>query len=406
MHAHSNTTRPTVIDRYQRAIRASFLFCLPLACLILVMITRTQNRSQQTLLMHWSQSSFFEKLRSDCISNRERDQKMFELKKNFLANEKIQDSNLIEDFRASGLAHLLALSGGQTAPAANVIGTTIVFLILLPLKLRPQKNTLGALNFIRTLSFLVQSTVLAFLLGLYQSTGALSRTLAAHFTFGARAAAIHSHSKYSENSIWLPSLCLALPWYLSWIWHRNPVADLSFLLSALGASTAVFVIRTLNLLYETSSIESSSGAAFSNLISQSSKHPWVESTLRWIISTAFTSCAMSMLTWPLWPPGSVNDKILANLLAGPCVLFIITPGSLIVCLGTLTSLSFVSTTGHDILKLGLEILLAIAGAFSSPQETNSNIHHTWNNQNSLLILNSEILILIFLGETLRRLHKD
>jgi len=305
----------------------------------------------------WARSQFFEGLRNACLNVSGQDEVIHSLRRNFLANEKITDQTLLNEFRESGLSHLLALSGGQTTPAAHFICSVFMIFILILLQLFIKVNAFKIIQTLRILTYIVQTATLVFLVGLYQATGALNRTCCTQLSVGARAAALLSHGEKMRGALWINPLLLASPWLLGFFLHQNPVRDLSFLLSALGAVTSAVMSRSLGLLWGDAKEE----CDLSRIFQQRSLNAF----FHWILSTAATSSVMCLLTWPLWPADNIFPKIQANIIAGPCVLFLITPASLGVCLGVLLGLTSLEKISHHLLDFGLNALHFIAQTFSS-----------------------------------------
>jgi hypothetical protein len=353
--------------------RLSIPKILPLFCVLAVLFCLPQNTETSSVLKGWSELNIFQKLRADCLNYEIRDAQTFALKANFLANQKISDPVLTGQFRESGLSHLLALSGGQTHPAAMFVSQFLLFSFLTVTRAN------GAINFARfgrLLRFsagLIQTSILMFLVGLYQSSGALNRSLSQHIVHCSCNAAILSQSANdSGNSRHLKSFCTAAPWLLGFLLHRNPVGDLSFLLSALGAATGRVTSHSLGLLtgfFEESDLDDS--------IQNSGLPQFLQKICLTVLSGAATSAVMCLLTWPLWTPENIYQKVQANILAGPCVMFIVTPAALGVCLGALTGFAELSSVSHAVLEFGVRLLAQIAHIFSEshlPQNLSGTEH--------------------------------
>lgn len=372
---------------------------------VLVGLFSPHKSADEPLLKRWADASFFERIRAGSLTQNREHRELSELRENFLINEKIQDPLLREEFEQSGLAHLLAISGGQTAPAAATISLLMLMLIVLCARRFKTRNTFKWLMILRLIAGFFHTLVIFFLVGLYQSSGALTRALSGHLTLCARSILLLSFDGRSKNSGNTRSLMLASPWCLGWILLENPVRDLSFLLSALGALTSVFVSQLLALLIRTESVhllplprcESAFGKFFSSPLSLSLSLA--------IVSVSLTSALMSLLTIPFWPAGNIFQKVLANVLAGPCVMFIITPAALGICVSVLLGSAGLALLCHEVLHWGLEMLLLIARTFANPvdqsgQQQSLKFLFTAGISPSVVIA-CEILILSILTELLR-----
>lgn len=384
--------------------------CLPIWLLMVSMLLSKNQRNADSHLQDWSRLEFFQQIRERSIDFADRDPEIAELRLNFLSNTKIKNENLMNEFREAGLSHLLALSGGQTGPAATVICHTLVVVVCLLLRgLFPRLNARCFLNALRLFSLLVQSTILLFLVGLYQSTGALTRSLASQMTRGALALSVLKSSGDSKGVKWLSTFSICSPWLLSWLWHQNPAYELSFILSLMGGLTASLQFHLVSRLIEFKKPEQKKNSILETKLHYILNHRLVGCCLHWTMTTAMTSAAMTFMTLPLWPAGHLPDKIFANLLAGPCVLFIVTPASLAVCLGVLIESNSWTLLSQKFLSFGLHLLREIARAFSTGPQFGELMNNNGPNLEvqmfvefqPTLIMVAEIAVLYFCLEVVR-----
>jgi hypothetical protein len=389
--------------------RKFVLFCrtlataIPLMAVLAILVHAQESPAAQTPLKVWAELNFFSKLRSDCLSHPQGNPHIDALRANFLANEKLKDKLLIDEFRDSGLSHLLALSGGQTQPAAMFCSNFIFMIFIVVLRTKSRINFARHLRVVRLFACFIQTFVLLFLVGLYQSGGALNRTFSNHVAQSARSAALLSDGACQRDSMWILTLTAAAPWCLGYVFHQNPAHDLSFLLSALGAVSSALVYSLTSMLTETNE-DKKEGQHRMDCIARLLKDKILPVSVR-ILSVAATSAFMCLLTWPLWPPQNILPKIQANLLAGPCVMLIITPAALGVCLGVMSGISILTQTAHAILEWGLSVLLQIARLFShrSPSTLSALKADPDISPHTVLIL--EFLFLFLLLDFLRQIRR-
>jgi hypothetical protein len=389
--------------------------CLPVWTLILFLSTFGGHSRKHSLLDDWAQLETFQKIRNASTDFHDHDSDISQLRKNFLSNTKIKDEILQEEFRESGLSHLLALSGGQTAPAAMFICNSILVIICILLRgLCPHLNANSIIGKIRILTLLIKTSALTFLVGLYQSTGALSRTLATQVSMSARSAnTLISRDSRPVGARWIRTLFICSPWILSWLWHQNPVRDLSFVLSLMGGLTASLIDQLVGLIIHNFKTEKSEEMSSKKILPLWNIKP-LSALSRWILATSLTSTCMSFMTLPLWPSGELLDKILANLLAGPCVLLLVTPASLFVCLGIVTQTEWITLVAQKALGFALVILRDIARCFSNhpvdaPRALTDSLSVTlWTSVPvpPLLILSVEIALLYFCVEAIRERRRE
>ncbi|NBX16102.1 MAG: hypothetical protein EBR09_01925 [Proteobacteria bacterium] len=383
--------------------RLSIPKILPLICVLALLFCLPQSTGTSSVLKRWSELNIYQKLRADCLNYEIRDAQTFALTANFLANQKISDPVLTGQFRDSGLSHLLALSGGQTHPAAMFVSQFFLFLFLTLSRLHGTINFARLSRLLRFSAGLIQTAILMFLVGLYQSSGALNRSLSQHIVHCSSNAAILSQTANgSGNSRHLKSFCTAAPWVLGFLLHRNPVGDLSFLLSALGAATGRVTNTSLGLL--TGFFEESDP---DEAIQYTGLLQFLQNICLAVLSVAATSALMCLLTWPLWTPENIYQKVQANILAGPCVMLIVTPAALGVCLGALTGFAELSSVSHAVLEFGVRLLAQIAHIFSEshlPRDLSGTEHALSANGREFapaFILTLQYVLLVLTAEILK-----
>jgi hypothetical protein len=158
-------------------------------------------------------------------------------------------------------------------------------------------------------------------------------------------------------------ITILLPWLFACLLGKNPVHDLSFLLSALGANTAQVVSTAIQATW------SDAGKIIPGEKSSLSRITIDAATrlVQWTLITALTSSLMCCFCFQLWPVSNIFDKVLANLLAGPLVLFLITPAALLVIACIALQLEILLIPVCYALDLGLFALVFLAESFSDPK---------------------------------------
>lgn len=379
--------------------------CFILVIVIAAGLIAPQKTAREPPLKRWADEPFFAHIRIESLARKGQDAEIDELRENFLINEKIQDQLLREEFEQSGLAHLLAISGGQTAPAAATISLLILLLTVACMRSLKLQNAFKWLMGLRFASGLLHTLVIFFLVGLYQSSGALTRALANHLTLCARSLLLLSCDGRHKSTGKTRALLLASPWCLGWLLLHNPVRDLSFLLSALGALTSVFVSQLLALLIRIDHTRTMPKPDNSPLPARFISTPAFLNISLSIVSVSLTSALMSLLTIPFWPAGNIFEKVLANIIAGPCVMFIITPAALGICLSVVLDAAGLGLACQQMLQWGLEILLYTARTFANPVEHGSYRRTAdsffVNGLSPSVVIALEVLILSALTEFLR-----
>lgn len=337
----------------------------PLAILILALLLIPRSPSGSTPLEQLSNTEFFRTLRAQCLSL-ESSVSVHELKDNFLTNERINDAGLRQIFQSAGLSHLLALSGSQTGPVSAFMCLCAVgFLVACLSVFRPFAEQ-KILTTIRLCGLLLELIVLACMVGLFQSTGALNKVLSSKITSLLIQPLKVSRTAPAIRGFIVDSrITLTLPWLIAFVLGQNPVHDLSFLLSTLGAHTAQLVSISVAILRSNKDIVQSEKSQF--LLSACIKFAGTLS--QWIIITALTSTLMCLFCFQLWPVENVFDKILANLVAGPLVLFLITPASLLVITCIALNFDLGLTMASSCLEVGLRMLVVIGESFARESPT-------------------------------------
>lgn len=334
--------------------RAAYYTALIYISFFLFLLNIPRLWSSETLLECWSSAPFFAELRTDLKSINTTDQ-VAELKNNFLFNERISDPLLRETFQSAGLSHLLAISGGQTGPAAVFFCTTTAIFILIVMKIIYPSPRFASIQCSRYVILASGLIAVFFLVGLFQSTGALTRVLATQLTalilfFAFR----QSHLRQSKNLILLPLLKDVAPWLIALYISINPTDDLSFLLSALGASSAQFVSEMVGRISKSKQRTQALKQLPENLF---------ENLCNWILTTSLTSALMCIFCLPLWPASGIAEKILANLLAGPLVLIVITPATIAIIIFQACQFELLRDYTVHILVFGLTTFRTIAEIF-------------------------------------------
>lgn len=259
---------------------------------------------------------------------------------NFLANERNMGPQMNNSFKSSGTAHLLAISGGQVSFLAPVIALVLVKPIILSLlRALPPLQLLVLSNALRDVVEIASAAVCAAAFG---ATGSLLRTGAqkiaratplisrvAHkiFPWGV----LISHASITKIAV----LALLVPFL------GNPLQDLSFLFSSLGAG-----VLTLSS---------------QNLHTFSKKYPLALSgAVHTLTTTLVTSGTIAALLIPISNSNPAN-AIMANLVSIPLVTFWICPASLaILMIPVPCAQEFLL----PILDTGLDFFAACARAFS------------------------------------------
>jgi len=341
-------------------LNSIFKHCLPLFIVVLFLLLLPGNNNSKNPIQSFAGLKTFQDLRYKCMKiNAE--SSLEELKNNFLTNSRIEDASLRETFQHAGLSHLLALSGGQTGPAAAFICLSIVAVLIGFLSIQRKMVSFRLILFIGRVGIVIELAVILFLVGLYQSTGALNRVFSFRLArIFAYAANFQVRPIVRKNIHMIPHILATLPWVLAFLIGKNPTSDLSFLLSSLGAMTAHLSSSIISLLFalDKDNTNRNSQPLFRAI------NRLVETVARWITITALTSAIMCIFCFQLWPIDNLTNKIMANLLAGPVVLLLITPGALVINASLLLNFELFLTTATGFFSFGIFIFLKIGQTFA------------------------------------------
>ncbi|MEY4064920.1 MAG: hypothetical protein RIR26_1128 [Pseudomonadota bacterium] len=350
---------PSAPPSSQLTLLSALIPTFSLILTVFALMALPKSHPRDTLLVLWSESNLFRVLRKELVTIPIQAD-LEELKCNFLANRRISDPLLKFQFQSSGLTHLLAISGGQTGPAAFALTHSILSIVILIWGKRQKHISMAALKFIRNGGAILQFGVVLFLVGLYQSTGALGRVLSfttiKFFLFTAREA----NSYPASRAVWLSLLWPALPWLTLALIGQNPATDLSFQLSLLGG---LVLKLSSHLVAGCLKENEKKGENENNFASKMQKLLFTFSI--WVTVTAATSCFMSLLCSVYWPSQNIMDQIQANLIAGPLVLIFITPLSLAIDFAVLFQWHMPVSFLCKLFSYALHALKCIAEAFSA-----------------------------------------
>lgn len=245
-------------------------------------------------------------------------------------------------FQASGLAHLVAISGGQTTPIAALGAGLLLGLPAVLAGPRRVFRLLGVLRAAREAVFVALQLAAAFL---YGASGALLRG-----PLLARPAAWLASvgvPRPASRAVFLCLLGAAI---------GNPFASPSFALSALGCECAVLAGRAS---FAYAAWEKRHGVACGTALIP-------RPLTTFLLGALLTTGAMTALTAPFFR-GALLDALLANLLGVPLVGIVVTPLSLLALLaGALGApTSFLSGAIAPALLASLAALEDLARAFAT-----------------------------------------
>ena len=235
------------------------------------------------------------------------------LAQSFLLNQKKLSLTEQFTFQATGLSHLLSVSGGQLVPLLLCV---VEPLAALPgqyfQSILPATTTLKIQKILRfALSLFV---ALAFSL-LFGGTGSLWRVallsvvMQSHFI---KTFFLNIYGKTNQFSVHTCARCALL--FLFAILIKNPWNDFSFLFSALGAVLSSLSIQIINLYIFKLKIY-----GFNKIF------------LQYLLSS-FASSLLISVVLSFWQPANYTVSCLANVLALPLVTWVITPLSLVALL--------------------------------------------------------------------------
>ncbi|MEN9530335.1 MAG: hypothetical protein RI932_2208 [Pseudomonadota bacterium] len=348
---------------FRRLPQILFEATAPLALLNLTLMFLPVSHHSNTVLEQVSNSAFFTALRAKCL-NLNAPVHLLELKDNFLTNERLSDPELRQTFQSAGLSHLLALSGSQTGPVAWITCVVVISLLIACLSSAQNLAKHSIVRSIRLFGLLTEFATLVCLVGLFQSTGALNRILSSKICCFILEPLKAGLGEFRVHSLLLhPRITLTLPWILAFLLGKNPVHDLSFLLSALGAHTAQVVAT----LVQTTWAQDDKDSRFKKKRIAKCCFTAAQQVAQWVLITALTSALMCIFCLQLWPIDNMAKKILANLLAGPVVLFLITPSAMTVIISVMFELNSCLALSGFLFETGLEVLLLIAQSFAESE---------------------------------------
>lgn len=206
-------------------------------------------------------------------------------------------------FQNSGLMHLLAISGAQVVPLAQFVSTFIGSTLYLILNIKIKPHCLMILiNQIKN----INSLVIAFIIcSLFGCSGALIRVVGLNYFskiyfIKQQYTIFFKFFPYILSNTFIRLIVLSFMLF----YFGNIFINFSFLLSAIGATSAEFSLRVSKKLVNKK-----------NLIIQS------------ISSTILTSLVIGIILFP-FSETNIYNSCLANILASPIVCLLITPLSL------------------------------------------------------------------------------
>lgn len=252
------------------------------------------------------------------------------LAKNFLSNERRGlPPDLAADMKNTGISHLLAVSGAQVSFVIPIITSGIIRPVGMSLTWWAKPHVVSKiLGYGRAF---VEIFVASFFAALFGATGSLTRV--AVFRSASHARIVRKLSLAGAGACrLLPASAISRTIFLVLcaFYLGNPFSNLSFLLSATGASIAFLSSQWLKKM----------------------QNLWQKTILTTIITTA----SMSLLLAPIFP-SNPGQSILANLIAIPVVTWLITPLSIFLLLVMPPTLEHLAVTALD---LSLDIFRSIA----------------------------------------------
>jgi competence protein ComEC len=262
-----------------------------------------------------------------------------ELAKNFLSNERSLPSDLSADMKNTGISHLLAISGAQVSFVLPIITAGLLQPLGMALTWWVRPHILAkALGWGRALA---ETFVALLCAALFGATGSLTRV--AVFRSASHARIVRRLALTGAGAFrFLPINTLPRTLFLliCAFWLGNPFANLSFLLSATGASIAFMSSQWFRAI----------------------RKGWQKACL----TTTITTLVMSVLLAPIFP-SNPGQSILANLIAIPVVTWLITPLSILLLLGPPTT---IEKYGISFLDVSLDIFRSTAEALASHSAAN------------------------------------
>lgn len=342
-----------------KSFKSTLQCSVVLLAAILLMLSCGSSSKNRSLITHASTHEVFQLVRERSLAL-DFDPALAALKDNFMTNQKIPDTDLKRIYRDAGLSHLLALSGGQTTPASFLICFVFAQLSLSLLRLMIPTISAKRVKSIMWICFFIETGILSFLVCLFQATGALARALSIKSvslgSFLNRSLIGRTSTRHSD---WTLLMREVGPWIFVWTVHKNPTQDLSFLLSILGAKTAACVAIGLTGILKHAKPQSNSSIE-KRLLLYCLGH-----ITYWTSVTSLTSALMCLFCFQLWPVEQVIPKVFANLIAGPIVLFVVTPASLLLIPWVACTSSSAPVLLRNFLEWGLWLFHNTALAFAS-----------------------------------------
>ena len=229
-------------------IKQFYQISLPVFMIVFLLLLFPYSLETTAPLNDLSKAAFFVNLRATAESL-DFDPAFVELKNNFLTNQRIKDAYLRDTFQRAGVSHLLALSGGQTGPAAKTLCLCFLIMIFaLPTAYR-KLMSVRLVKIIQDTALAFEILIIIFLVGLYQSTGALNRVLSSRISSFVISQARFSGRKSAtqELQFYIPRKYILIgPWIIAACLGKNPVHDLSPL--AVGRLLLNTIYMTVSLL--------------------------------------------------------------------------------------------------------------------------------------------------------------
>lgn len=311
----------------------------------------------------------------------------------FLANLKRLEVSHLTAFQEAGLTHVLAISGGQVSPIIGfLLGSCAVFTKLF---LRRHISSIRLWRIFSVLRPCLESTIAWSLSLVFGHTGALTRV--ALLTYAkrwplTRWMAFFIYTRLCFLPISLATVVRVLLLIVLGLLFGNPRLNISFLLSALGASIATLGAR----LVANCDAPHNGGNTPFRIFFRMTQH-----SLR---TSIVASLGVSLALAPLQNTGLAR-AVGANLLALPLVNLCITPLSLLALLCPSNTQAGRETL-HFILSLldwALGLLGNIAHAFSDPitQVNPFQASSRFFAQSTFVYLGCLLILLWALDDTLR-----
>lgn len=296
-----------------------------------------------------------------------------ELAANFLCN--IRNLNYKDKiaFEASGLIHLLAISGSQITPITNILTLMINKIIYLITK--EIKNPIKIMKIIYPIKIIFSIAISFIFSSLFGWSGALIRVVAIHYfiktlTIQKLYFSVFNIFPFLSYNSFVKSVILIL----FSLFFGNLCYNISFLLSFIGAtslsiSNKILSNMKLNIFYH------------------------------YIISTIITTMAISLILLP-FSNANILYSCLSNLVAIPIVCFIITP--LTIVLLVLPESFYFFNSMLELYDKFLFLFKLTALIFSDGDiYFNNNSNHKIYSIFGILYLNLTLLILVVTNDLIK-----